>query len=214
MPQYSRGRFSLRLGSQVKPHIERRFSMPWSRPAGRMREFIAAMSAVWSCWHEGAKLELQGNFYTQTLMTPFFSPDPDEFGPPPVFLAGVGEKMTELAGEVCDGFFFPPLTTQEYVRTVTLPVLARGRARARHQGLDGFTIAGPLFTCVGRDEGEFAEAIRGTKAQIAFYGSTQPTDASWTGAARVISNPSSPASPRKAGGRRWATPSTTRSSTR
>ncbi len=172
MAQYAQGRFVLGLGSQVRPHIERRFSMPWSHPAPRMRELIAAMRAIWACWHDGEKLDFRGDFYTHTLMTPFFSPAPHEFGPPPVYLAGVGEKMTEVAGEVCDGFFIHPFTTQQYLRSVTLPALERGRARAGHSGLDGFTIAGPVFTCVGRDEIELAQAVRGTKAQIAFYAST------------------------------------------
>ena len=88
---YSRGRFVLGLGSQVKPHIERRFSMPWSHPAARMRELVLALRAIWATWQDGAPLDFRGDFYTHTLMTPFFSPEPHEFGPPPVYLAGVGE---------------------------------------------------------------------------------------------------------------------------
>src|SRR5215218_9755975 len=103
MAQYSRGRFVLGLGSQVKPHIERRFSMPWSHPAARMRELVLAMRAIWNTWQHGAPLDFKGEFYTHTLMTPFFSPEPHPYGAPPVFLAGVGERMTEVAGEVCDG---------------------------------------------------------------------------------------------------------------
>ena len=106
LARYSRGRFVLGLGSQVKPHIERRFSMPWSHPAPRMREFVHALRAIWACWQDGTKLDFQGEFYTHTLMTPFFSPPAHEWGPPPVYLAGVGPRMTEVAGEVCDGFFF------------------------------------------------------------------------------------------------------------
>ena len=169
---YSRGRFVLGLGSQVKPHIERRFSMPWSHPAARMRELVLALRAIWAGWQDGTKLDFRGEYYTHTLMTPFFSPEPHEFGPPPVYLAGVGERMTEVAGEVCDGFFFHPFTTDRYLREVTLPALARGRAKAGRHGLDGFTIAGPAFTCTGRDDEELAAAIAGTKDQIAFYAST------------------------------------------
>jgi probable F420-dependent oxidoreductase len=169
---YSRGRFLLGLGSQVKPHIERRFSMPWSHPAARMRELVLAVRAIWATWHEGAPLDFRGDFYTHTLMTPFFSPEPHEFGPPPVYLAGVGERMTEVAGEVADGFFLHPFTTLPYLHDVTLPALLRGRAKAGHPSLDGFTIAGPVFTCTGRDERELAAAVKGTKDQIAFYAST------------------------------------------
>ena len=124
---YSRGRFVLGLGSQVKPHIERRFSMPWSRPAARMREFVLALRAIWSCWHDGRPLAFDGEFYRHDLMTPFFSPDRQEFGPPPVYLAGVGPRMTEVAAEVCDGFFLHPFTTRAYFDAVTRPALLRGR---------------------------------------------------------------------------------------
>ena len=110
LARYSRGRFVLGLGSQVKPHIERRFSMPWSHPAARMRELILAMRAIWDTWQNGVPLDFQGEFYTHTLMTPFFSPERHEWGPPPVFLAAVGERMTEVAAEVADGVFFHPFT--------------------------------------------------------------------------------------------------------
>jgi probable F420-dependent oxidoreductase len=168
----SEGRFVLGLGSQVKAHIERRFSMPWSRPAARMREYVMALRAIWATWQTGEKLDFRGEFYTHTLMTPFFSPAAHTYGPPPIYLAGVGEKMTEVAGEVCDGFFFHPLTSERSLAELTLPALQRGRARAGHDGLEGFTVTGPAFTCTGRDEAELATAIKGTKAQIAFYAST------------------------------------------
>jgi len=96
----SNGRLLLGLGSQIKPHITRRFSMPWSHPAPRMREFILAMRAIWDCWNTGSKLDFRGDFYTHTLMTPFFNPGPNPYGPPAVLLAGVGEVMTAVAAEV------------------------------------------------------------------------------------------------------------------
>jgi probable F420-dependent oxidoreductase len=172
LARYAEGRFVLGLGSQIKPHIERRFSMPWSAPAARMRELILATRAIWATWHEGVKLDFRGDFYSHTLMTPFFTPEPHEYGPPPVFLAAVGEKMTEVAGEVADGFFVHPFTTMRYLEQVTVPALLRGRAKAGKDGLDGFVINGPSFVTVGRTEEELAAAIQGTKARIAFYGST------------------------------------------
>src|SRR6185503_16421693 len=138
LQRHSKGRFFLGLGSQIKPHIERRFSMPWSHPAPRMREYILAMRAIWASWNDGTKLDFQGEFYTHTLMTPFFSPPAHEWGPPPVYLAGVGKLMTEVAGEVCDGFIYHGFTTPSYLREVTPPALARGRAAGGHDGLDGF----------------------------------------------------------------------------
>lgn len=171
LQRYSRGRFVLGLGSQVKAHIEKRFSMPWSRPAARMREFVLAMQAVWRAWNEGEKLDFRGEFYRHTLMTPFFSPPPNPFGPPRVWLAAVGDLMTEVAGEVADGMILHPFTTERYAREVTLPAIGRGLARSG-RGREGFEISGGMFVVTGDTEEEMAEATRAVKKQIAFYGST------------------------------------------
>ena len=164
----------LGLGSQIQPHITKRFSMPWSKPAARMREFVLAMRAIWDCWLNGTKLDFRGEFYTHTLMTPFFTPpasDLSGFGTPKIFLAGVGELMTEVAGEVCDGFICHGFTTEKYLREVTIPALARGRAKAG-KTMEGFEIVGPSFVVTGNNEKEMAAAAAGTRQQIAFYGST------------------------------------------
>jgi probable F420-dependent oxidoreductase len=174
LQSYSQGRFILGLGSQIKPHITKRFSMEWSHPAARMREFVLAMRAIWNTWLTGDKLDFRGDFYTHTLMTPFFVPDAtdlDGFGTPKVFLAGVGELMTEVAGEVCDGFICHGFTTEKYLREVTLPALERGRAKAG-KTMEGFEIVGPSFVVTGNDDGELSTAAAGTRQQIAFYGST------------------------------------------
>ena len=171
---YSQGRFILGLGSQIQPHITKRFSMPWSKPAARMREMVLAIRAIWDCWLNGSKLEFRGEFYTHTLMTPFFTPaasDISAYGTPKIFLAGVGELMTEVAGEVCDGFICHGFTTEKYLREVTIPALERGRAKAG-KTMDGFEIVGPSFVVTGNDESELAKAAAGTRQQIAFYGST------------------------------------------
>jgi len=168
---YTKGRFILGLGSQIKPHVEKRFSMPWSHPANRMREFILAMRAIWACWNDGDKLDFRGEFYRHTLMTPFFNPGPNPYGTPKVFLAAVGERMTEVAGEVADGILLHGFTTERYVREVTMPALERGWARAGKQRGD-FELSGPMFVVTGTNEEEYEAARRGTKQQIAFYGST------------------------------------------
>ncbi|MGZ4699645.1 MAG: LLM class F420-dependent oxidoreductase [Ilumatobacteraceae bacterium] len=171
---FSKGRFILGLGSQIKPHITKRFSMEWSHPAPRMREMILAIRAIWHTWQTGAPLAFRGEFYTHTLMTPFFTPsaaDLAEFGVPKIFLAGVGELMTEVAGEVCDGFICHGFTTERYLREVTLPALRRGRAKAG-KTMEEFEIVGPSFVVTGNNEAEMAAAESGTRQQIAFYGST------------------------------------------
>lgn len=168
---YSGGRFILGLGSQIKPHITKRFSMPWSKPAARMREMIQAIHAIWDTWETGSKLDFRGEFYTHTLMTPFFDPGPNPHGRPRIFLAGVGELMTEVAGEVADGFICHGFTTERYLREVTIPALERGRRKAG-KSMDGFEIVGPSFVVTGGDESELTKAAQGTRQQIAFYGST------------------------------------------
>ena len=168
---YTKGRFILGLGSQIKPHIEKRFSMPWSHPADRMREFILAMRTIWASWADGGKLDFRGEFYRHTLMTPFFNPGPNPYGNPKVFLAAVGERMTEVAGEAADGILLHGFTTERYVREVTLPALERGWAKAGKQRGD-FELSGPMFVVTGTNEEEYENARRGTKQQIAFYGST------------------------------------------
>jgi probable F420-dependent oxidoreductase len=171
---YSKGRFCLGLGSQIKPHITKRFSIVWSHPAPRMREMILAIRAIWDTWENGTPLAFRGDFYTHTLMTPFFTPDRADlagFGVPKIFLAGVGERMTEVAGEVCDGFLCHGFTTEKYLREVTLPALQRGREKAG-KTMEGFEIMGPSFVVTGTDEEQMSKAAEGTRQQIAFYGST------------------------------------------
>ena len=165
----SRGRLLLGLGSQVRAHVTRRFGMPWSHPAPRMREFVMAVRAVWDCWNTGNKLDFRGDFYTHTLMTPFFDPGPNPYGTPRVLLAGVGDQMTAVAGEVADGFLCHGFTTERYLRQVTLPALLRRRPDG---DLSGFEVSGSPFVATGSTDGELAEASRKVREQIAFYGST------------------------------------------
>jgi probable F420-dependent oxidoreductase len=167
----SAGRFILGLGSQIKPHITMRFSMPWSRPAARMKEFVQALHAIWDAWETGERLQFRGEFYTHALMTPFFSPGPIAPGRPKVFIAGVGRHMIRVAGEVCDGLLAHGFSTVRYAEEVIVPTIdaalaASGRDRSR------FELSQPVFVVTGADQREMARSKAVVKQQIAFYGST------------------------------------------
>ncbi len=168
---FSQGRLILGLGSQIRAHIAKRFGMPWSKPASRMREFVLAMRAIWRCWYEGEPLRFEGEFYRHTLMTPMFVPPEKRFGAPRVFLAAVGPAMAEVAGEVADGLIAHAFTTPRYLREVTLPALERGLARAGRKRED-FEITCPVFVVSGRSEEELLASRTATRRQIVFYGST------------------------------------------
>jgi len=167
----SGGRFILGLGSQIRPHIERRFSSVWSRPAARMREFVLAIRAIWASWEEDAKLDFRGDFYTHTLMTPVFNPGPNPHGLPKIFLAGVGPKMTQVAGEVADGFFIHPFHTPDFLEQVTKPALEAGLAKSS-RGLADLEISCQVMIAAGDDDEELETAMNGARAQISFYAST------------------------------------------
>ncbi len=167
----SGGRAILGLGSQIKPHIEKRFSMPWSQPAARMREMVLAIRAIWSAWQDGTPLKFEGDFYRHTLMTPFFTPQPNPSGPARIFLAGVGPAMTEVAGEVGDGFLVHPFSSADFLREHTLPALERGLATSGRSRRD-IEISFPVMVVTGANDADTASAAATTRAQLAFYGST------------------------------------------
>ncbi len=171
LQQLSRGRFILGLGSQIRPHIQKRFSMPWSKPAERMRELVLAIREIWRCWNEGGRLDFRGEFYTHTLMTPFFNPGANPFGNARIFLAGVGPRMTEVAGEVADGFFTHPFHTAESLRDTTLPALDRGLAKSGRSRKD-LEISYQVMIASGENDEEQERARTAVRTQIAFYAST------------------------------------------
>jgi probable F420-dependent oxidoreductase len=171
LQSYSAGRFNLGLGTQVQAHIEKRFSMPWSHPVRRMREFVAALQAIWAAWHDGTRLRFEGDFYTHTLMTPMFTPEPMPHGIPNVFIAAVGAAMTELIGEVADGLLAHAFTTKRYSEEVTTPALLRGLRRAG-RSRNGFQVSCLVFVVTGETEEQMAAAAAATRKQVAFYGST------------------------------------------
>jgi len=171
--QISGGRLLLGLGTQVQAHIERRFDMPWSHPAARMQEYVSALHAIWNCWNTGQALNFEGRFYRHTLMPPLFDPGPNPFGPPRVYLAGVGARMASAAGTVADGFLAPPLANAEYLRDVLLPAVSEGQSQSQR------TVGRPEFQrCVmpliatGLDAAETDAAIEATRTRLAFYAST------------------------------------------
>lgn len=167
--EYSNGRLTLGLGSQIKPHIERRFSMPWSAPAARMTEYISALRAIWHAWETGEKLNFRGEFYQHSLMTPMFTPV-SHFPAPRVLLAAVGDLMTEAAGRAADGLVVHPFSTARYLREVTLPALERGRAVA---GVDrDFEVVGSAFVITGDNDDQLEESKAAVRERVAFYGST------------------------------------------
>jgi probable F420-dependent oxidoreductase len=169
--QYSKGRFTVGLGSQIKPHITRRFSMPWSKPAARMREFIQAMQAIWRCWETGEKLDFNGEFYRHNLMTPMFTPTRKTYGAPGVNLAAVGPLMTEVAAEVANGVIAHGFTTVQYLRDVTLPAVQRGLEKSgRHR--EEFDVSLPVMVVTGINEEAFAQSKLAVKSQLGFYAST------------------------------------------
>ncbi len=167
----SEGRFILGLGSQIRPHIQKRFSMPWSRPAARMRDLVLAIRAIWRAWQEGEKLDYRGEFYSHTLMTPVFNPGPNPHGLPPIFVAGVGPKMTEVVGEVADGYFVHPFHTQRFLRETTVPALERGLAKSGRLR-DSLQVACQVIVAVGETDEELDRSKNAARAHISFYGST------------------------------------------
>lgn len=167
----SGGRFVLGLGSQIRPHITKRFAMPWSRPAARMREYVGALRAIWGSWATGEPLDFRGEFTSHTLMPPFFSPGPNPHGPPPVYLAAVGPLMTRVAGEVADGLIAHAFTTERYLREVTLVELERGVSEAG-RSRDDVAVSLGVFAVSGYDDRERAAAEAFVRSQVAFYGST------------------------------------------
>jgi len=168
---YSKGRFTLGLGSQIKPHVTKRFSMPWGAPAAQMKELVLAMRAIWANWYAGEPMEFVGKYYRHTLMTPAFTPENKEHGAPKVILAAVGPKMTEVAGEVADGMIIHPFSTLPFIKEVTLPAIEKGLAASGRSRAD-FQLSYGNFVVTGRDEAEFEASKQATKERIAFYGST------------------------------------------
>jgi probable F420-dependent oxidoreductase len=167
----SDGRFILGLGTQVKAHITRRFSMPWDKPASRLRDYILALRAIWQSFQTEGNLNYEGEFYRHTLMSPFFNPGPIEHPEIPIYIAGVNTRLARLAGELCDGFHVHPFHTPEYVEQVVKPAIAEGAEREDRSPED-IQLATSVFVITGESAEDIEEQREKMRAQAAFYAST------------------------------------------
>ena len=180
LQRFSKGRFRLGLGSQVKGQIERRFGMPWTAPGPRMKDYIAAMRAVWSCWQDKTPLNYQGSHYKLNVMNPVHSPRPlpEGIAFPEVYLAAMGPYMCRLAGEVCKGALLHPFNTAETVKVNALPPILEGLKRSGRTMAD-FDISGGGMIATGPDEEAVQRSLEGVRSQISFYGSTRTYMSVW-----------------------------------
>jgi len=172
LARFSKGRFILGLGTQVKGHNERRFGVKWEKPVEKMREVIFAVRAIWDCWQNHTRLNFQGEFFKLNLMTPFFSPEPHEYHRIPIFVAGVNPRMCQLAGELCEGFHAHPLHSARYLKERVLPNIKAGLAKS---GRDRGTIevSSSIFV-IPTDDPAAAKYEAEVREQISFYASTPP----------------------------------------
>ncbi|GAB2677042.1 TIGR03617 family F420-dependent LLM class oxidoreductase [Nocardia goodfellowii] len=167
----SGGRFRLGLGSQVRAHIERRYGATWSRPAARMRDTVRAVKAIFEAWEGNSRLDYRGEFTSHTLMSPYFDPGPNPYGPPPIQLGALGPVMTTAAAAVADGLLVMPFNSKRHFEERTLPAVERGLAESGRTPGD-FEIIPQVIVATGRDDAELAAATTGVRRLVAFYAST------------------------------------------
>ena len=168
----SKGRFVLGLGTQVKGHNERRFSVPWTPPVPRIREYVESLRAIWRTWSTGEPLKYEGKHYRFTLMTPEFSPPKNGLPPIPVTIAAVGPAMLKVAGRVCDGVRLHGFATRKYLEQVAVPQVMEGLEESKRDRKT-FEFWGGGFIATGPDEAGVQKAIDEVRYRVAFYGSTR-----------------------------------------
>ncbi|MBI5876847.1 MAG: TIGR03617 family F420-dependent LLM class oxidoreductase [Chloroflexi bacterium] len=171
LQQMSGGRFIMGLGTQIKPHIERRFGMVWDHPTPRLREYILAMRHVWNCWQTGEKLNFRGEFFKLTLMSPFFNPGPIAHPHIPIYIAGVNDHLCRLAGELCEGFHVHPFHTPKYIAEFILPHIETGLQTSGRARSD-IALSSAVFVIAGDSADERAMVREMVRQQISFYAST------------------------------------------
>jgi probable F420-dependent oxidoreductase len=167
----SGGRFQLGLGTQVRAHNERRYSVPWEHPAPKVRDLIECIRAIWNCWQNGTRAAFEGRFYRFTLQTPATNPGPLDHPFPPIWLAAVNPLMCRMAGEVADGIQVHPLHSVRYLEEVVRPAVTEG-ARRRHRTPESLRFFASLFVVTGRSEDERRRSDASTRERIAYYAST------------------------------------------
>ena len=167
----SKGRFILGLGSQIRPHITKRFSMPWSKPAARMEDMVNAIKSILNAWQTGSRLEHRGEFYTHTLMTPLFNPGPNPHGIPKIYVAAVGPLMTKAVARSADGLLAHPFSSPKYLKNITLPNINEG-LQSSNRARSDFDLSIAIMTGIGANEESHKKAVRACRDQVAFYAST------------------------------------------
>lgn len=169
--KFSKGKFSLGIGSQIKAHIEKRFGLEFDPAAARMREYIMAVKAFFDCWQNGTRLDFHGKYYRHTLMTPMFNPGPNPYGVPPILLGALGPKMTEVAGEVADGLIVHPFNSLPFIEQQALPAVMKGLEKSGRQRED-FIMQINAIVITGEDEAGYKAAEASVKSLLGFYAST------------------------------------------
>ncbi len=192
LAEQSNGRFILGLGTQIKPHIVRRFSAVWDKPGPRLREYILSLRAIWDTFQRNAPLRFKGEYYNFTLMTPFFTPGPIPTPDVPIYIAGVNPYLCRLAGELCQGFHVHPLHTARYLREAIIPNIEQGAASAGRTRAD-VQLTCAIFVVTGENEQAIENAKGAVKSQIAFYASTPSYESvlelhGWTDVAQQLNN--------------------------
>lgn len=160
----SGGRFHLGLGTQIRPQIEKRFGAQFDRPVQRMTELIAALRAIFDTWNSGARLDFRGEFYRHTLMTPTFSPGPNPYGPPPIYVGALGPRLTRATAEHADGLLVMPFSSKRFLHGSTMPAV---RAGLQASGRQDFRVIPEVIV-----SGDSDAAVAGTRRLLSFYGST------------------------------------------
>ena len=166
----SGGRFILGLGTQIKPHITKRFSATWGKPVQQLREYILALRAIWEHFQSGEALSCRGDYYNFALPTFAARPAPMPYRDIPIYIAGVNTGLARLAGERCDGFHVHSFHTPQYLREVLMPAFAKGRERSPMS--QPLSLSCAVFVVTGEDAATIDESKMLTKSQIAFYAST------------------------------------------